>query len=432
LFAALRLARAGLAPLLIDRGDGLEDRRGRVAEFWGNGVLDPESNALFGLGGAGLFSDGKLNTRHRNRAALAAILGILAAAGAPPDILVEAEPHVGSDRLGEVVERIAAEITGLGGAVRCRTRLEGLDIRANRLRAVLLAGPGGSEELAVSACLLAIGHSARDTQEMLVRAGVRLAAKPFAIGLRAEMPQSAIDRSQGRPAAAGAASFRLARKPGRGTAACYSFCMCPGGRVIACASEPERLCVNGMSFRNRDGEWGNAAFLSPVGPEDFAPFRETGLSPALAGAAFQRHWEGKAWRAGASGGPYAVPACRLGEFVRGERPTLPARRGLERAAAADLRPILPERTVLSLAEAIPALLGKLRRVNLDEVVLYGIETRTSSPVRMLRTETGEAEGTAGLYPAGEGSGQAGGIMTSALDGWLAAGKILAALNSRKS
>ncbi|MDR3077884.1 MAG: hypothetical protein LBV15_03865 [Planctomycetota bacterium] len=423
LFAALRLARAGWKPLLVERGDDLEERRRAVAAFWREGRLDSESNVLFGLGGAGLFSDGKLNTRHKDREGLAVILRLLVEAGAPEDILLDAEPHLGSDLLGDVAAGLAREIRRLGGEIRFRTRLERLDAEGGRLRAAVLSDGG---EIMVSACVLAAGHSARDVYPMLAGAGVRLEARPFAIGLRAEMPQEAINLSQFRAGEAeAAASFRLSRPPGAGAAACYSFCMCPGGRVVPCASEPGRLCVNGMSLRNRDGEWGNAAFLSPVGPEDFPPFAK-GAPAGLAGVGFQRFWEGRAWRAGLAAGPYGVPGCRLEDFLTGGGPSLPERRGVDRACAADLGPLLPERVAEALRSALPLLLSRLRKVRPETVTLYGVESRSASPVRLCRNGEGEAEGLAGLYPAGEGSGYAGGIMTSALDGWRAAGKVMAA------
>ncbi|MDR2391653.1 MAG: hypothetical protein LBE84_08255 [Planctomycetota bacterium] len=434
LFAALRLARAGWQPILIERGDDLAMRRQRVAAFWREGTLDPESNVFFGLGGAGLFSDGKLNTRHKDRRGMAAILGILAGAGAPEDILVNAGPHVGSDLLGGVVERIAGEIVSLGGEIRYRTKLERLNSAEGRLRSVVLSDRRGSREFGTAGCVLATGHSARDVFDMLLRDGAKLDAKPFAMGLRVELPQTAITLSQRRRTGIGpdaAASFRLSLAPSGERAACYSFCMCPGGRVIPCASEPERLCVNGMSDRARSGEWGNAAFLSPVTPADFAPFA-VGVPPPLAGVAFQRAWERRVWECGKAGGAYAVPGCRLADFVHRRCPSLPEFRGVDRAVAADLRLVLPKRIAETLAGAIPILLSRLRKVNLDDVVVYGAETRSSSPVRVFRNDSGESEGLSGLFPAGEGSGHAGGIMTSALDGWLAAGKLMAAVTLRKS
>ena len=433
LFAALRLARAGWKPLLVERGDSLEHRRRHAADFWRLGRLDPESNVLFGEGGAGLFSDGKLNTRHKDREGLRAVLAVLVEAGAPESILVDAEPHVGSDLLGGVVETIAREIREYGGEIRYRTRLTELSGDAGILRGAVLEADGKRESIAVSACILATGHSARDVYAMLERAGAGLEAKPFAIGLRVEVPQEDIDASQRtgafKPKAGEAAAFRLSRAPADGAAACYTFCMCPGGQVIACASEPGCLAVNGMSFHARAGEWGNAAFLTPVTPDDFAGVPQFG-SAALAGIAFQRFWEEKSYRAGLAGGEYAVPASSLEDFVAGRTGPLPERRGVGRAVAADLRDVLPVHIGVTLAQAIPAMLSRLRRVDLSQAMVYGTETRTSSPVRVLRDADGEAPRLRGLYPAGEGSGYAGGIMTSALDGWKSAGNLMCAATKR--
>ncbi len=429
LFAALRLARAGWKPLLIERGDPLADRRRAVAEFWRKGRLDPEANVLYGAGGAGLFSDGKLNTRHKDRAALAEILAALVVAGAPEEILLEAEPHLGSDLLGDVVENILGEIANWGGEIRYRTRLDRLGLEDGRLRGAELNGGGGCENIPLDACVLATGHSARDVYEMLHAGNFLLQAKPFAVGLRVEMPQADIDASQRspayRPAPGQAASFRLSRPPEGAGASCYTFCMCPGGLVVPCASEPGRLAVNGMSYHARAGEWGNAAFLSPVAPEDFAAFG-AGVPEPLAGIALQRHWEEKAYQAGRRGGEYALPASGLADFIANRSGGLPAGRSVERAAAANLRELLPERLGGTLAAAIPEMLRRLRLVRPEEVVLYAVETRTSSPVRILRDMRGEAGEGSGVYPAGEGAGYAGGIMTSALDGWKAAGQLMRA------
>lgn len=427
LFAALRLAKARWKPILIERGDELGERRRRAAAFWRDGVLDRESNVLYGLGGAGLFSDGKLNTRHKDRSGLAAILAMLVAAGAPESILIDAEPHVGSDLLGDVVERLAAEIVHAGGEIRQRTRLDRLLADNGTLRAIVATGPSGSAELPAPACVLAAGHSARDIHFILHESGVAVEAKPFAVGLRVEMPQEQVDESQRaksfRPKRGEAASFRMSRAPTNGAAACYTFCMCPGGLVIPCATEPGCLAVNGMSYHARAGEWANAAFLTPVTPAMFDAFAgETPLP--LAGLAFQRFWEEKAFLAGLPGGGYAVPASRLADFMAGRPGELPARRSVHRAASANLRAILPEELGATLAAAIPAMLARLAKVDADAVVLYGVESRTSSPVRIRRGDDGMAAGLDGLFPAGEGSGYAGGIMTSALDGWKAAEKLM--------
>ncbi len=426
LFAALRLARAGWRPILIERGDSLTERRSLVSAFWREGSLDPESNVLYGAGGAGLFSDGKLNTRHKDRDGMRQILEAFTQAGAPESILVDAEPHLGSDLLTDVVDRILDEIQRLGGDVRWRCRLDQLHMENGRVVGAAVTSESVAATIETSACILATGHSARDVYESLAVSGVPLEAKPFAIGLRVEMPQTAINASQlgdrFKVASGAAAMFRMSRPPTGSAAACYTFCMCPGGLVIPCASEPEKLAVNGMSFHARAGDWGNAAFLSPIEPEDFKAAVPEGENnhPALSGIAFQRYWESKNYQAGLPSGRYAVPASNLESFIRGEKGNLPEPRGVVRAAAANMRELLPARIADTLSQAIPAMVAKLRKVDHGEVVLYGIESRTSSPVRILRTDAGVSPSIAGLFPAGEGSGYAGGIMTSALDGWNAA------------
>ncbi|MCC8109595.1 MAG: FAD-dependent oxidoreductase [Planctomycetes bacterium] len=438
LFAALRLARAGWKPILIDRGDSTDDRSSVVAAFWRSGVLQPDSNVLYGAGGAGLFSDGKLNTRHKDRDNLRILLQAMVQAGAPESILIDAEPHVGSDVLLRVVENLLREISDWGGTVRFRTRLDRLVFADGRVREALLwnthagtrIGDRPTETVAVDRVVLATGHSARDVYEILHAARGHLDAKAFAVGVRGEMPQEAIDRSQrsgpARPVSGGAAAFRLSRPPTDGAASCYTFCMCPGGLVIPCASEPGRLAVNGMSYHARAGEWGNAAFLTPVTAEDFADCAPADTPPALAGIAFQRYWEERAYRAGLAGGAYAAPAALLEDFVLGRPGPAPDGGSVSRVVAADFRNLLPERVYATLAEAVPAMLGRLHFVKPETVRLYGIETRTSSPVRVLRNKRYESSDGSGLFPAGEGSGYAGGIMTSALDGWKAAGCLMSA------
>ncbi|MCD8140407.1 MAG: FAD-dependent oxidoreductase, partial [Planctomycetaceae bacterium] len=331
LFAALRLARAGWKPLLLERGDCIDDRRGVAAAFWRNGTLDPESNVLFGEGGAGLFSDGKLNTRHKDREGMAAILAAMVTAGAPEDIRLQAAPHVGSDLLGTVVANISREIRDWGGEIRYRTAVTDIHVEDGRLRGLTLRSGGTDESRDCTTCILAVGHSARDVYEMLARRGIGLEAKPFAAGVRVEMAQEQIDRSQRngpfKPGPGEAASFRLSRPPSGDAASCYTFCMCPGGLVIACASEPGRLAVNGMSYHAHAGEFGNAAFLSPVTPEDFPA--DPSIHPALAGVAWQRAWEEKAFAAG--GGDYSVPASTLADFLAGRAGPLPERMGVARA-----------------------------------------------------------------------------------------------------
>ena len=421
LLAAWRLARAGLAPILVERGRAVEQRRSSVARFWSAGELDGEDNVLFGEGGAGLYSDGKLTTRSKLRGHLQTVLELLVACGADDSILVDAEPHVGSDRLTRVVPNLRKEIIALGGEVRFASRLEGLDLRNGRLAGLGVNG----QPLAASRCILATGHSARDVYAMLHRDGVALSPKPFAVGVRVELPQEQIDVSQfGRAAGhprLGAAGFRLTRRPAGDARACYSFCMCPGGLVIACASSPGRLTTNGMSLAARDSDWGNAAFLVPVQPDDFSDAGET--RGPLAGVAWQEQIEARAFAAG--GGAYALPACTLEDFLARRRPgAIPDERSCERAAPADLHGVLPEFVARTLADAIVPMLRSLRRVDRGRALLYAAETRSSSPVRIERDETLQSVTARGLYPVGEGAGYAGGIVTSAIDGLRAAESII--------
>ncbi len=284
LMAAHQLAIAGARPLLIDRGEPADARSLKVAHFWNLGILDPESNVLYGEGGAGLFSDGKLTARSKDRRLIREFMQVLHDCGADASVLIDAEPHLGSDRLLEIGARIRARILAAGGEVRFQSRLDDLHIENGQLRGLVVNGA----EIPCTHCVLAAGHSARDVHALLAQRGVALQPKPFAVGIRLEIPQAAIDHAQyGRFAALpllGAASFRLTRREEPGTRPCYSFCMCPGGKVISCASEPGLLTTNGMSFSQRALAKGNAAFLVPVGPADY-PAHAT---PALAGVEFQR------------------------------------------------------------------------------------------------------------------------------------------------
>ncbi len=424
LMAAWVLARAGTKPILVDRGDAVATRADRVTRFWADGTLDPESNVLYGAGGAGLFSDGKLTTRAKDRRRLRAFFQVLVDGGADPAILVDAEPHVGSDVLLRLVPRLCSAIEQMGGQVRFRTRLTGLVTAGGGLRAVRLTGPTGAQELGTDTCILATGHSARDVYAMLAATGVPLEAKPFAVGVRLELPQARINRGQyGHHAEhplLDAASFRLTRRPENGLRACYSFCMCPGGRVIACASEPGHLTTNGMSYATRDLAQGNAAFLVPVGPEDFP----AGEHPMLAGIEFQRHLERRAFVTG--GEDYALAASRLIDFLAGKRSRdLPGERSCARATPADLHAGLPDIVSETLRGSLGPMLQQINGSSPKEVLLYAAETRSSSPVRIVRNEWGCSTGLDGLYPAGEGAGYAGGITTSALDGMRAAEACLA-------
>lgn len=415
LFAALALAQAGFAPLLLERGQAIEQRAQAVEAFWTGGALAPESNVQFGEGGAGAFSDGKLTTQIKERRGRCRkVLAELVAHGAPEDILWRNKPHVGTDRLRGVVAALRADILRLGGAVRFGARVDGLVLHEGRVAGVRLAG---GEELAASCVILAIGHSARDTFAMLRAGGVALEPKPFAMGCRIEHRQALVDRAQlgalaGHPAL-GAAEYKLAQSCGNGRSA-YTFCMCPGGSVIAAASEPGGVVTNGMSLHARDGANANSALLVGVGPQDMGGFAAEG---PLAGVEFQRQWERLAFALG--GRNFRAPAQTLGDFLAGR-----ASKRLGAVAASyapgvvpsDLARCLPEYVCAALREAAVGFDRKLRGFADPEAVLTGVETRSSSPLRILRGADMQGLGLQGLFPAGEGAGYAGGIVSSAVDG----------------
>jgi hypothetical protein len=387
------------------------ERSARVAGFWERGGLDAESNVLYGEGGAGLFSDGKLTARSKDRVALRYFLETLVACGADPAILIEAEPHVGTDKLKQIVPRLRQLIIEAGGEVRFASRLEDLEFEQGGLRAATVGG----ERLSVERLILATGHSARDVYHLLASRAVALEPKPFAVGLRVELPQQLVDRQQygrlvGHPRL-GAASFRLTRRPEGPARACYSFCMCPGGYVIACASEAAGFTVNGMSYADRAGDFANAAFLVPVEPADYA-----GLNPveALSGLDFQAAIERRAFLAG--GGDWAVPAANLKRFVTGADVAVKDERSLKRVREADLSAVLPDFVTATLRICLPRMLKVFEGLRPEDVTLYAAETRSSSPVRIVRGADGQALGLSGLYPCGEGAGYAGGIVSSAIDG----------------
>jgi uncharacterized FAD-dependent dehydrogenase len=456
LMAAFALAEAGLKPLLIERGEAAAPRAKRVESFWKNGTLDTESNVLYGEGGAGLFSDGKLTSRSKDRPRVRRFLETLVRCGASPDILIDAEPHIGSDVLEELVPALRNRIIGLGGEVRFGARLDRLEIENAALRGAVISG----EQFRTDCCVLATGHSARDIYEMLAEQGVPLEPKPFAVGVRLEIPQCRIDTAQwgGSFPMLGKASFRLTRREEENARACYSFCMCPGGLVISCASSAGLMTTNGMSLSKRDKPFGNAAFLVPVFPSDFPtlgnPPRPAGTPPkegilsdplhgrggrnevtdgmgsffqsppwegwpeagvgALVGIEFQKKLEAAAFAAG--GSDYSLPAQRLIEFLEGAAPSaLPAERSCTRAVPAQLRGLLPEFVEHTLRSAMPKMLRSMRGLVLDEALLYASETRSSSPVRVVRGEDGQSL-VRGLYPCGEGAGYAGGIVSSGIDG----------------
>lgn len=411
MFAALVLAMAGLRPLVLERGEDAVTRQKKVAHFFGTGELDTQSNIQFGEGGAGTFSDGKLNTGVNNPR-IGWILEQFVEAGAREDILFDAKPHVGTDVLINVVQNIRRRIISLGGEVRFNAQVTGICRKNHRLTGLQI---NQKEQLPCNNVILAIGHSARDTFSELYEMGLPMEPKPFAMGVRIEHPQVLIDRSQygKNDPVLPPADYKLVRHLKNETV--YTFCMCPGGYVVAAASEKGRVVTNGMSNADRDGENANAALLVTLNPDDFP-----GEGP-LAGMHWQREIEEAAFRAG--GGKYYAPAQRVGDFLShvpstGPGEVLPTYR--PGVTWCDLHNVLPEKISLALEEALPLLDGNLSGFAGSDSILTAPETRSSSPVRILRNEGRQSVGLAGLYPAGEGAGYAGGIMSAAIDGMLCA------------
>ncbi len=432
LFCALSLARAGLAPLLVERGDDAT-RRGQVVDAHNaTGALDPESNIQFGVGGAGTFSDGKLQTGTKSPAHRL-ILQELVDAGAQPQILWDAKPHVGSDVLPRVVTSIVRQIEEAGGEVRCRCRMTDLEVAGGEVRSVTLTSTGADgevreERVQTSAVMLACGHSARDVFELLRDRGVAMERKTFAMGVRIEHLQANIDRALYGPGAGnpalGAAPYKLSEHLPSGRSA-FSFCMCPGGFVVSAASEAGGVVTNGMSLSDRAGANSNSGLLANVFPEDLPG------DDVLAGVALQRECERAAFAAG--GGAYVAPAQLVGDFLRNQAssaggevvPTYP--RGV---AWGRIDGCLPAYITETLRAAIPNMAHKLRGFDVEDAVLTGVETRSSSPVRVTRGADGQSVNVRGLWPVGEGAGYAGGIMSAATDGILAAQKLVSSLGER--
>jgi uncharacterized FAD-dependent dehydrogenase len=427
IFAALVLAQMGLRPLVLERGRAVRERTKDTWGLWRRGVLDPESNVQFGEGGAGTFSDGKLwsqisDPRHLTRK----VIEEFVKAGAPEEIAWVAKPHIGTFRLVGVVEKMRAEIERLGGEVRFGARVVDLRIEAGRVRGLTIARGSGVEAATEEDVVLAPGHSARDTFEMLHARGVHLDAKPFSIGFRIEHPQSLIDRARFGPSAGhpllGAADYRLVHHAKNGRAV-YSFCMCPGGTVVAATSEAGRVVTNGMSQYSRTERNANAGIVVAIGPDDLratAASDAGGVSP-IDGIAFQRFWESRAFELG--GGGYHAPGQRVGDFLRGRASTAfgavlpsyqPGVRPVDLGAAE--RAALPGYAIEAIREALPAFERQIADFALADAVLTGVETRTSSPTRITRGSDRQSLNVRGLYPAGEGAGYAGGIMSAAVDG----------------
>ncbi|MRR50908.1 MAG: NAD(P)/FAD-dependent oxidoreductase [Rhodocyclaceae bacterium] len=419
LFAGLLLAQMGFRPIILERGKAVRERTKDTWGLWRQGKLDPESNVQYGEGGAGTFSDGKLysqikDPRHLSRKVLTEFVK----AGAPQEILYVSKPHIGTFRLVTMVQAMRANIIALGGDVRFQSRVTDIEIEGGQnggqVRGVVLAD---GERIATDHVVLAVGHSARDTFEMLHRRGVAMEAKPFAIGFRIEHPQSLIDRARLGPNAGnpllGAADYKLVHHCKNGRSA-YSFCMCPGGQVVAATSEEGRVVTNGMSQYSRAERNANAALVVNINPEDFPGDAKTN---PLAGIDFQRHWEAQAFEAG--GASYKAPAQLVGDFLAG-RPSK-ALGTVEPSYTpgihlTDLSRCVPDYVIEALREAIPAFDKQIKGFALADAVLTGVESRTSSPVRIPRDEKYESRNVRGLYPSGEGAGYAGGILSAAVDG----------------
>lgn len=418
IFSALMLAQKGYKPIVIERGEDVDKRTETVDKFWKTGILNTDSNVQFGEGGAGTFSDGKLTTRIKD-ARCDYVLRELVRAGAPEEITYLAKPHVGTDLLKCVVKNIREEIKALGGEVLFSHKLENIITENGKIKSIIVNG----KEMPCENLILAIGHSSRDTYEMLHNINMAMEPKAFAIGVRIEHPQEVINKSQygenyENPNLR-AAEYRLTYQSEKLNRAVYSFCMCPGGVVVSAASEKNRLVSNGMSYHARDLDNANSALVVTVAPEDF-----NGDSP-LKGMEFQRYYEELAYKVG--GGNYKAPVQLVGDFMEDKVST---KIGTVKPSYTggyifeDLRKCLPSYVVEALKEAIPNFDKKIKGYGNSDAVLTGIETRTSAPVRLNRDEKLQSISIKGIYPAGEGAGFAGGIISAAVDGIKIAEKII--------
>jgi uncharacterized FAD-dependent dehydrogenase len=413
IFAALILAQSGFKPIVLERGKAVRERTKDTWGLWRKSVLNPESNVQFGEGGAGTFSDGKLysqikDPKHYGRK----VLNEFVKAGAPEEILYVSHPHIGTFRLVGMVEEMRQNIIALGGEIRFQSRVDDIEIENGQVQGVVLKN---GERIATNHLVLAVGHSARDTFEMIHKRGIYIEAKPFSIGFRIEHPQSLIDHARFGPNAQhpvlGAADYKLVHHAKNGRSV-YSFCMCPGGTVVAAASEEGRVVTNGMSQYSRNERNANAGIVVGIDPEKDYP------GDPLAGMEFQRKWETRAFELG--GRNYKAPGQLIGDFINGKPST-------EFGAVqpsytpgvhlTDLSTALPEYAITAIREALPAFAKQIKGFDLPDGVLTGVETRTSSPIRIKRDdETLQSINTKGLYPTGEGAGYAGGILSAAVDG----------------
>lgn len=412
MFAGLMLAQMGFRPILLERGKSVRDRTADTFNFWKKkDGLNPESNAQFGEGGAGTFSDGKLysqvkDPQHYGRKVLMELVN----AGASPEILYVNKPHIGTFKLVGIVQNLRSQIEALGGEIRFQSRVEDIDIEHGQVRGVVLAN---GEYIRSDHVVLAVGHSARDTFQMLFNRGVYIEAKPFSIGFRVEHPQTLIDRCRFGDRAGhkllGAADYKLVHHC-QNNRSVYSFCMCPGGLVVAATSEPGRVVTNGMSQYSRNERNANSAIVVGITPDDYP-------GDALAGIAFQRRLEEQAFELG--GGTYDAPGQLVGDFLA-NRPSQAL--GAVKPSYApgvhlgDLSLSLPDYAIEAIREALPAFDKQIQGFAMPDAVLTGVETRTSSPIRIKRKPDGQSLNTAGLYPAGEGAGYAGGILSAGIDG----------------
>ena len=411
IFAALVLAQMGFKPIVLERGKKVRERTQDTWGLWRKNILNPESNVQFGEGGAGTFSDGKLYSQIKDPQFYGRkVINEFVKAGAPAEILYVAKPHIGTFRLVGVVEKMRQEIIDLGGEIRFSQKVIGFDIRNDQITGVKIEG---HEDLAADHVVLALGHSARDTFQALHDAGVFMEAKPFSVGFRIEHPQSLIDRARLGPHAGneliGAADYKLVHHAKNGRSV-YSFCMCPGGTVVAATSEPNRVVTNGMSQYSRNERNANAGIVVGITPDDYP-------GGPMAGIEFQRAIESKAFELG--GGTYEAPGQLVGDFLEGKASTqfgsvIPSYKpGVH---LTDLAESLPAYAIEAIREALPAFEKQIKGFSMKDAVLTGVETRTSSPLRITRGPNFQSLNIKGLYPAGEGAGYAGGILSAGVDG----------------